>query len=269
MRYLDNAPPALIQLYERGQEIDDNRSPHLPDTPQSLLKKLLCAPEMKPAWNIIGKSVERNDGYEKLFEAIIESMRIARRGIVSQTERREKYEDIATRAEKLAGLIAEPQRLPRDGSPPLYRGELDLQIYELLPEDVASILGAKSYSKMKSDERSDCAYSHLRAWPTMVDLLNQLAFRARQCGSEPESSGGRNRGKPEPRVTNTRVRLFSRHLYDYLRKIDPAFKGFAAIANIASVAYRIKLNSNNLRTVILGTSRKLQVKKGSKSDRKL
>ncbi len=250
--YLHNAPRALIQLYEKGPWIDDHRPSHLPDTQQSLIKKLLCDKRMERVWKVIQKSVKSDEDYIALWKAMVEAMRIARRGIVRQTDRKLKYEDIAKRAEKLAKLIAEPQRSPPCGTSLPYIGDLDLQAYEFLPTEVASILGAKSYAKMDSIQRSDWAYSLLPEWATMVELLKELAVRARKCGRKSVSAKGRNRHNPETRGLPTRVRLFSRHLYQYFREVDPTFNGFAAITRIVSITYRVKLRSNNVRTVTLG-----------------
>lgn len=251
MAYLVNAPMALIRLYETRPPIPDRRPSHLPDTPQSLLKNLLCDKRMEPAWNIIQKSVKKDEDYIALWKAMVEAMRIARRGIVPQAVRREKYKDIAKLAEKLAKLIAEPQRSPPRGTSLSYIGDLDLRAYEFLPTDVAQNLGGKSYTKMDSIQRSDWAYSLLPEWPTMVELLKELAARAKDCEQQ-SLSEGRNRPNPETLGLPTSVRLFSRHLFwHHFRQIDPRFKGFAAITRIANVVYRKNLNSNNLRTVIL------------------
>jgi hypothetical protein len=56
--------------------------------------------------------------------------------------------------------------------------------YEFLPEQVATILGAKSWVTMNSKQRSDWAYSLLPEWPTMVDLLKNLALKAKKLGCE-------------------------------------------------------------------------------------
>lgn len=260
--YLNNAPKALIQRYERGSRGVDNRPPGPPFSVQSLLRELLCNPMMQKAWNTINKSVQSEDDYGNLFKAIIESIRVARLGIVSQTEKRGKYEDIAKCAEKLARLIAEPQRLPRDGSPPLYRGDLDLQAYELLPQDVASFLGAQGWATMKRDERSDWAYSLLPEWPTMVELLNQLAFRARQCGREKMSSVERDRGL-------ARVVIFVRELHRHFHSMNAQFNKFSAIATIASIAFATTdvkgLNGKAVRKMIFGATGNLPIKTKGKS----
>jgi len=211
---------------------------------------------MKKAWNIVRRSLKNENDYEKLFKATIESMRLARRGIVPRAIRREKYEDIAKRAEKLAKLIAEPPYVP--GSNLAYTGDLDLQAYELLPEDVANTLGARSWARMTSDERSDWAYSFLPEWPTMVELLKELAGRARHCGRESMSSGGRRRG-------NIKARLFMRHLYKHFIDVNPKFKGWAALDAITSVVYEVELGRKTVRTVIAGSFKKRPVKRGSKS----
>ncbi len=262
MSYLKNAPKALIKLYEKRLRTDGSlingsfvplikhrprRKSQAPQGQLALLDELLFNSRMKPAWKIIGKSVKTSDGYEKLLKAIIESMRLARRGFVAQKDRRGKFEDIAIRAEKLAKLIAEPQRLPLDGSPPLYRGELDLQTYELLPDHVANNLGAESYPKMKSGQRSDWAYSLLGEWPTMVELLEQLAIRARLLGNEYIFSGRRSRGPQEEKVIATKARLFACCLYDYMHKLDKKFNGFAAITVIVSLDYDVNADRKTVR----------------------
>jgi hypothetical protein len=281
MVYLKNAPKTLIELYEHrlrtdGTLIDGSFVPlvkyrprhndQFPLSPLRLLEELLCHSRMKRAWNILRKSVRSEDDYKKLFRAIIESMGIARRGIVSQTDRKEKYEDIAKRAEKLAQLITELKYMPGTGLP--YTGDLDLQAYELLPEDVASILGAQSWATMKSDERSDWAYSILRAWPTMVELLEQLAIRARRQGSEYVSSGRRSRGLgealQEEKAANTKARLFSCHLYDHLRKMDEKFTGFAAIKAIVLIAYNVDVDRKTLRKWIVDHFQKTTTYEGGK-----
>ncbi|MBU6482597.1 MAG: hypothetical protein KGS09_18910 [Nitrospirae bacterium] len=271
MAYLENAPKALIDLYEKRLRTDGSlidglfvplikycppRKNQAPLDPLQVLEELLCNSRMKPAWNIINKSVKSEDDYKKLFKAIIESMRLARRGIVSQM-RREKYEDIAKRAEKLAKVIAEPRYVP--GANLLYTGDLDLQAFELLSEDVASNLGAESYSKMKSAERSDWAYRLLPEWPTMVGLLKELAVRARQCGSEKQSLADRDRGR-------ARVVIFVRELYMHFHSMNAQFNGFSAIATIASIAMGVKnLTGKTVGKIIFGATGKLPIKGREKS----
>ena len=280
MAYLKNAPKALIELYEYrlrtdGTLVDGSLVPLIkyrphhndqaPLTQLRLLAELLRHSRMKRAWNILRKTVRSEDEYKKLLKAIIESMRLARRGIVSQTARREKYEDIAKRAEKLAELIKERQHPPpRDTTLP-YTGDLDLPVYELLPDDVASILGAKSYAKMDSSQRRDWAYSILREWPTMVDLLEQLAIRARRRGSEHVSSGRRSRGPQEEKAANTKARLFSCHLYEHFRKMNKKFTGFAAIKAIVLIAYSVDVDRKTLRKWIFDHCKKRRLKRGAKS----
>ncbi len=238
--YLPNAPRALVKLHAEHKIVRG----------RSLLEELLCNRNMKRAWNIIQKSVQSDKDYEKLWLRIISAMLRARPGIVSSTGRREKYNDIAKAAKRLSRMIAEPQHVPTSGTALPYTGDLDFQAYELLPEDVANILGAPKWTTMTSDERSDWAYALLDAWPTMVELLDQLAIRAEQLGNVTVSSVARDRG-------HAREVIFSRYLYDHFREVDPAFSGFAAISAITSIAMGVKdLKSKTVRARILGASGK-------------
>jgi len=254
--YLHNAPRALIQLYEKGPLIDDHRPPHLPDTQQSLIKKLLCDKRMERVWNVIQKSVRSDEDYTFLWGAIVEAMRLARRGMVPQAVSREKYEAIARRAEKLAKLITDPPYPPPSGKPPPYSGDLDLKAYELLPNNVAKNLGAQSWATMTSEQRRVWAYSFLRGWPTMVELLDQLAIRARQCGSKKVSVVQRDRA-------NIKAAIFSRELYNYFLRVNPRFAGWAAIYTIRLIAVGGKKgNGKTERAMILGSSgRKLPIRR--------
>jgi hypothetical protein len=235
--YLSNAPDVLI-----------TRLRHTINTGhRQLLQKLLTSLDMKQAWKIIEKSVQSNDGYEMLWRAIISAQFESKRTPLNQLDRREKYNDIAEAAKKLSRLIAE-----RSGRALPYRGELDLHLFEFFPEQLARINGARSYATMDADQRSRWAYSIMRVWPTMVELLGQLEMRAKQKGRERASLIERSRDQhPE-------TRIFSRHLYDYLRKVDPTFTGFNALSAITSITLGIRppLTSRKMRAMILGSSGK-------------
>jgi len=238
--YLPNAPLILSKMYEE----------HKIGRGRALLEELLCNRSMQRAWNIIQKSVQSDRDYQKLWTAIVSAKLTARRGIVSSTGRRKKYNDIAKTAKELSRMIAEPQDEPPSGTALLYTGDLDLQAYELLPEDVASILGAPKWTTMTSEERSAWAYSLLDGWPTMVELLDQLVIRAERLGNVTVSLVERDQG-------HAREAIFSRYMYHHFREVDPTFSGFAAISAITSIAMGIKdLNSKKVRAMILGPSGK-------------
>jgi integrase-like protein len=185
MKCLVNAPPALVQQYKKrlttdGSLVDGKFATLIKHRPSyekqkrpsqlRLLEELLCNTRMKRAWDIIRNYEQGEKYYENAYNAIREAMRLARLGIVSQKARKERYEDIAKRAEKLAKVISEPT-----GMPGTYTGDLDLPVYEFLPQHVASNLGAQSWATMQSDERHDWAVSILDDWPTEVALLLDTA----------------------------------------------------------------------------------------------
>jgi hypothetical protein len=204
---------------------------------------------MRRAWNIIQESVTSDKGYSNLWTAIVSAKLAARSGIARSRDRREKYNYIAKAAKKLSKLIAEQQFLSPPGSHLPYSGDLDVQSYELLPDDVASNLGAKSWATMDRNERSEWAYHLLSRWPTMVELLEQLAIRARQRARVKVTLVERDRGRAP-------AAIFSRYLYNYLRGVDPRFTGFAALAAITSIVLGVSLDGKAVRAMILGASGK-------------
>ena len=263
MNYLDNAPPLLIALHKertRGETKPGRSLGNKSLTASKVLEILLSDQAMTKAWRVLSKSLVNKEDYEKFYDSTVEAMRLARRDIADQTERRKHYRTIAEIAEKLSELIVEPDRTPAPYT--AYRGELDLRIYELFPEDVAHILGAQSWSTMKSEERTSWARSLLHAWPTIVEVLKQLAVRARCHEAEPVSSVKRSRRfLPEETeqeiLSKTKARLFCCHLYDKIRIIDNKFNGLAAIKIIASRIYDVDVNSGALKKAISDHSKKM------------
>jgi hypothetical protein len=257
---LKNAPPVLIKLYQTrskytGQFVLGIR--------RSLLGKLISDRKMKRPWNTIAKLLRADEDYIKLFKAIIEAMRLSRRGIPSLTARRERYERVETYARQLVQLIEVPNRPFHDSSG--YRGELDLQAYEFLPQDVANILGAPSWETMNTDQRSQWAYSLLREWPTLVDLLNELAVKAVEKAKEDVPNRRRSRSElgqetEEEISIKTKARLFSCYLDDELLKMNCRLKGTATLRAIASVVYDIDIDSEVLKKALFDHRRKRLLK---------
>ena len=125
--------------------------------------------------------------------------------------------------------------MPSDGTTRLYKGELDRLAYEFLPEDVARNLGAGSFMTMSSAERHDWASSLLNPWPTMVELLDQLAIRASQLASTTIPLVKRDRG-------NAYWVIFVRKLYDYFCGVNRRFSsiGFSPIKDITNISMIVK-----------------------------
>jgi hypothetical protein len=274
MSYLKNAPKPLIELFEKRLRTDWSVSPvdgsfvpliehrpprknKIPVGQLELLEDLLGNRRMASAWNTIKKSLRSEDDYKKLVPAIMESMRLARRGLVSQTTRSQQYEEIAKRSEKLARLISQPP-----GQLGTYTGDLDLEAYEFLPQEVAVHLGARSWVTMRSDERYDWAHFILAAWPTMVDLLKELATRARLQGSRHVLSGRKSRssggteGLEEKTTRKTKARFFACHLFDHFRKIDKRFSGYSALRSIVFITYGIDVDHSTMWKWIADHSKK-------------
>jgi hypothetical protein len=267
MAYLPNAPPALIRLYEQRskftEKLDDiDVSKFVINATRPLLLKLLSNTRMKRAWNIIAKSVKTSEDYNKLFKAIIEAMRLARQGITSPVARKDRYENISKLAVTLANLIEIPDTPPNDRSG--YRGELDLQAYDILPKETASILEALR-PRATNNEASNLAYSVFCQQMRMVDLLNELAAKATEKANDDVPSRRRSRSElaeetKEQIATKTKARLFTCYLDAELRRIHILLKGTAAVRAIASVAYGVDLDSEMLKKAVLDHRKKEGVK---------
>lgn len=261
MAYSDvkDAPSSLIELYETSvrSKIAPESEPNRKSNGQrkqgalnasTLLYKLLSDTRMKQSWRRLSKRQLSASDYETLYETILEAARLARRGIIDQTSRKSRYRKIAELSEALIDLIAEPEYSGQDKSG--YRGELDLKVYELLPDDLARILGADSYAGMKADERIKWAGSQLPRWPTMVDTLKQLAIRANALGNAPVLSQRRSRRflkeqTEEELMIQTKSRLFACYLDDQLQTMGLTAIPLATIRSIALVIYGEDVPSMN------------------------
>ncbi len=277
MAYLDNAPPVLIELHKRiarsliPKSANDSKQHKATIRGRSLtaskvLEIMLCDELMRKAWKVISKSLSSEDEYIALYDATREAMRLARRGVVDQSARKQKYEDIAKCANNLARLIAEPERGTRPNA--LYASDLDLLAYELLPEDVARRLGAISWPLMKSDQRHEWARSLLPRWPTVVEIIQQLAIRAKilaKKGDTNKRSRLRKGETEEQRLQKTKARIFACHLFNHLQSVDENFSGFESLRRMVKAIYMVDFTGNVLRTIILGSLSKLQVKQRKES----
>jgi hypothetical protein len=251
MQYLPNAPQHLIKISEKryitGKYVHNIYRP--------FLGQLLSDERMKRPWNTLRSTINTNTRCNKFLKAVIEAMRLARRGIVSEAERRKRYERITKGTKQLRSLIAEPQRPLSDGSG--YRGELDLMAYEFLPPAVATIMGAPSWVSMNGKQRSDWAYGLLHTWPTMAELLDELSLKASELANTAVSMKRRSRRflkeeTDEEITTKTRARLFACYLDEQIRKtITPRFSSAGTIKVIAEIVYGVDLDLNAIKKSIL------------------
>jgi len=208
--YLSNAPSALISLHAKLQS-----SAH-----RQLLERLLTDPRMDLAWHEIEKRLSTDlskqpkawrgrdrvpasqhkksaakrgfeasfrmtdrdialrhmeSEYENLWLEILYavSRSSAKRPLEPRARIRVRFLRIGRDAEKLAGAIAETQ--------------LDFLAYEYFPDDLArAAFKVKNWHRLAPDARNKKARRRLggASWPSMTDLLVELAKRADQVAKE-------------------------------------------------------------------------------------
>ena len=232
-RYLKNAPPSLVRLHQRllvaeggwltFAENDDGRFVPLgelprpmseqssPRSPSSILERLLCNKQMARTWTQFESKKVDVQFYETLFRTIIRALGVARRGVIAQTDLREKYNCIARAAEWLTELIEDPANDPSHANSK-YRPELNL---------VAEVL----------DEQ----------WPAFVERLKILTIRSRQEATAPLPKRRRSRKRTEDTdgetILRTKIRLFACHLDNELYKLTGRKQYPSNIRAIAVAVY--------------------------------
>ncbi len=252
--YLKTAPDLLKKLHRRLQG-----SGYKP-----LLGALLRDPRMKNAWREIEKRLSelsiRQRGsrqeelsrpwkelaYEKLGRTILVAKSRSARPLEPRSRIRERFNLIALDAMALAEAIGDSplitpseveairkrSRRKLSQAIPYAQKPLDLLAYEFFPENIAALTFRKTgWSKLDSETKSDIATRILFHWPSMTDLLTELARRA-------ALEAGKLAATPrivDRKKNHLRRNLFIRHLYkDFFR---PVLNGSmpGTLARIASV----------------------------------
>ncbi len=266
MRIVERAPSSLIAVFEHrlktdGSEIDGvfvplnqyrppwrNRKQLYPLRPIEILEELLTNSKMRLVWKSLGRYMNCDEHYLNFYDAIMEAMRVASHGVINQSARQAWFRDTAKMAERLLKRIAEPQN--KKGR--LYRGELDVSIYNLFPSDIVNKLGAQSWETMKPDQRTAWALSVLWMWPTIVDVLNELAVQARKLANRPANSERRRRpgkasdeseaNKDHDIKMKTNASLFASAMCKYMFSMDIEFHNFSAIGTVTSIIYGVPID---------------------------
>ncbi len=130
-------------------------------------------------------------------------------------KQREEFKNIQTKANALLEAL-------RD------EGPLDLRSYEIFPDDVMGILGISGWSSRDPLEKSDLAHTLLTEWPTIKELIIELANKAGKL-----EEGLRASKQVRRRGNNERERYFATHISDYFKHAvgSPLYGTVANITN--------------------------------------
>lgn len=251
--YLPTAPRALRILHKR--------------TPGSqyhtLLGRLLTAPTMKGAWKEIDarlahlspptKGPHRNfarsrkeEAYHKLWDEILSALTLCQQRLEPRSSIAKRFDQLALDAIELAEAISSEQlATPREVQDvrkasrrkvgihhPAVSRSLDRLAFEFFPHsDAIQAFQSPQWPTLRSSERSHLARTFLRPWPSMSNLLRELAMRALH-----ESHTIRNTPRLVDRTRqDSHVSVFIRHLYRAF--FQPLLDGQMAgtLAHIASL----------------------------------
>jgi hypothetical protein len=228
MIYLKNAPAYLKQMHERGGG----------GQARKLLGLLLTRNEMDTVWIRLSRKINAEQQWRRLWDEIIEAIKLA-----NPKRKPKRVEDeiadlewIAAKSVELAKVIrVEPRSVG-------YKGFFDYPCYQFCPDDVMEINGVPQWSSVPPSERYITASKVMREWPTMAELLDELARVAlRQAG---EVKHKRIVKKDKERWSET---MFSRALYSHLAQYGWEKQDciFANIATIANLTIKMKLLKTN------------------------
>lgn len=204
-RYLRNAPPALIQLHGRV----GNGS--------SVLARLLTDARMRRSWTTLPRYIKRDVEWRGLWSEIANALHQAKTPKLRRARNRDSYRRIGSAVRKLAGSI--------EG------GVLDLKAYEVFPNEVMNINGAASWQRLDSLERAEKAGQLLNEWPSVPEMLQELAVIADALCSDAMQAPS-----PVERLTRaSRTTAFVWQLSAYFNRTygQPLYGTVAAIASVA------------------------------------
>lgn len=221
MKYLVNAPTYLRYMHEGGKE----------GQAKKLLGLLLSDYRMALVWTRLGRKVKTDIEWLRLWQEIKNAIADA-----NPKRKPKRVEDeaadlrwIATRAAELAKVIRIERRGARD-----YKGFFDFRCYQFFPDEVMKINGIPGWSSLESNLEQHARASKIMVeWPSMSELLDGLAARARERAGEIKTK--RVVLKDKGRWSET---MFSRVLHSHLAQYPWGKRDCinATIATIASLA---------------------------------
>jgi hypothetical protein len=226
MKYLNNTPTILRDMHENNKE----------GQARKLLGVLLSDSNMTTVWNRLGRRINKDNEWIKLWQAI----KIAIYN--SNPKRKEKlvkdeeddFKLIAKRANELAKLIKISHR--SDG----YSWHLDLVCHQFCPDDVMEINGVQNWNNLDSIAQHEFAASIMTSWPTMAELLEGLEAKAMKESADVESKRIvlKNKGRSnEIKFMRNLYKYFSQYTWE---KRDCIFSSIAVITNIAITTKYLK-----------------------------
>lgn len=204
---LPTAPSVLVVLHGRigvGKDI---------------LGRLLTDRRMRRSWTTLSRHISRDAQWEQLWREIVYALMSAKK---QKRGRRIKTRDSYLRIMRASRALATS----------IENGPLDLLAYEVFPEDVMRINRVPDWKILDSLGRSQEAFRLLRDWPSVPEMLRELATRATVLATQ----AMRNPALVDHLTRDSSTIAFARALADYFsaRFEQPLY---GTVSRIASVVF--------------------------------
>lgn len=170
--YLSSAPQFLIERHQNNSGF--------PGRP--ILGRLLQDSRMAKPWDVLKKSLTTDEHWEGFWQDIAHALlRVKKLGQQISKDPRNR-----SRTKAAYGRIAESTS--KLGAS-LKDGPLDIPAYRLFPADVMGILGAENWAILQPLEQTQVALRLLKTWPTVSEILDELAEQAKHLATDALKGG--------------------------------------------------------------------------------
>jgi len=217
---LSNAPSALIELYLKINAKILRTQVNGKVIERDLLWELLCDSQMECAWGQLAKRRLTSANYRRLWSEITSALSKSRQPEPSRVSKQRHFVSIATAARSLSNMLSE--------------GPLDRLIYEYYPPQMAEVaLATSNWASMAMDERCALAHKKLDWWPSIPQLLEEVARHAEELSKQALIEERLAHNETADRQVNYFLQYLARHLRSHFGA--PMKR---VLADIASVVFQ-------------------------------
>lgn len=186
----------------------------------AILDRLLSDKKMRRPWLEIDKRIKasRDVAYQRLWGELVTLLQRSKKTEPSRADVKKEWHGVATKASELAALVR--------------NGRLDLRAFRFYTDDVARMVFSKKWRELDQWQQQDIAYRMAIEWPTLPELLDELAAKAKDLADS---------AMKEPRLVERTTR--DRQLNYFIRGLANYFKANfggtmnGTLAAIASVVF--------------------------------
>jgi hypothetical protein len=188
---------------------------------------------MARAWKELCRHLSADRSMERFWSEIRYAIHSSKAPVPSRSKLRDQYVSVVKKAKVLQALIEDT--------------DLDVAAWKFFPEEVMQIIGARNWGEMDQWGRQEFAYSTLREWPLLIEILSELQKRAEllaHAAMTDKRLVSRESGKE-----NAQILAFVRHLHDYLHTVTGQNLN-AVVAHITNTIFYSDLDNRKVRKML-------------------